>query len=85
MIQRAKKGTWQHSLAGGFAYMTAPFAVHPYDRQRAKEAVKLARASGVTEGEFVEEARSYLKHAVGWPTDVSEQIGYVRQFIKGKL
>ncbi len=81
----ADKPDWQKSLAGGFAFMTAPFAVHPYDRARASEAVKLAKKNGITESEFVQASRDYLKTALGWPTDIEEQVARVSKFISGKL
>ncbi|MEM9310895.1 MAG: hypothetical protein AAGA34_05550 [Pseudomonadota bacterium] len=85
MTEKLAKASWQKSLAGGFAFMTAPFAVHPYDKQRANEAVRVAKLAGVTQTQFLEEASDYLSTAMGWPTDVEEQLARVRKFISGKL
>ena len=85
MDMHLDNASWKKSLAGGFAFMTAPFAVHPYDKQRANEAVRLAKLAGVTEAQFIEEARAYLNRAIGWPTDVGEQLARVAKFVSGRL
>ena len=75
----------KRQLAGGFAHMTAPFAVHPADKKRAKLAVSLDKVAGVSRDEFVAAARDYLVNAQCWPTDVDEQLDLVRDFVGKKL
>lgn len=76
---------WQRQLAGGFAFQNAPFAVHPLDRDRAKEAVALAKSDDISKEQFLGEAEKYLKSAQGWPTDISDQLKLVNKFVGKKL
>ena len=76
---------WIRLIGGGFAHMTAPFAVHPSDRKRANEYLRQAKAHGLTISDAVDHAREYLHTASGWPTDEVEQIQLVKQFFSGKL
>lgn len=76
---------WVRLIGGGFAHMTAPFAVHYYDRERAKEYLEAAKAHGLTISDAVGHAREYLRKAIGWPTDESKQIQLVEEFFAGKL
>ncbi len=76
---------WVKLIGGGFCHMTAPFAVHPQDRKRANEYLKLAKKHEITHSDAVEHAREYLSTAKGWPCDVSEQLTRVRTFFAGKL
>jgi len=76
---------WEKQLAGGFAYMTAPFAEHPSDQKRAKKAIELAREAGITHDEFCDAARKYIETAKGWPTDIDQQMVRVNSFVQGKL
>lgn len=78
-------GSWVRLIGGGFAHTTAPFAVHPHDRVRAKEYLAAAKAHGLTVVDAIGHAREYLRTASGWPTDESEQIRRVEQFFLGKL
>ena len=38
---------WIKLIGGGFAHMSAPFAVHPFDKDRAREYRDQARAAGL--------------------------------------
>lgn len=76
---------WVKLIGGGFAHMTAPFAVHPNDRDRAKEYLRMAKAHGLTVSDAEDHARKYLRTAIGWPTDEADQIARVRKFFSGKL
>lgn len=78
-------GDWVRLIGGGFAQMTAPFAVHPKDRERANEYLKQAKAHGLTISDAVDHAREYLRTASGWPTDEEKQIQRVKKFFMGKL
>lgn len=76
---------WVKFIGGGFAHVTAPFAVHPRDHQRAKEYLKLAKAHGLTVSDAMAHAREYLRGATGFPTDEAEQLRRVEKFFSGKL
>lgn len=76
---------WIKLIGGGFAFQTAPFAVHPLDRDRAKEYLKQAKIHDLTISDAVEHAREYLKDATGWPTSEEEQIQRVKKFFAKKL
>lgn len=76
---------WKRLIGGGFAFQTAPFAVHPLDRDRAKEYLKQAKLHGLTVSDAVEHAREYLKSATGWPTNEEEQLQRVKAFFSKKL
>ncbi|MBF5096012.1 hypothetical protein F1643_18140 [Azospirillum sp. INR13] len=76
---------WVKLIGGGFSHMTAPFAVHPLDRQRARNYLDQAKVYGLTVSDAVSHARSYLRTASGWPTDQDEQIRRVEKFFRGKL
>ena len=76
---------WVKLIGGGFAHMTAPFAVHHNDLQRAEEYLVQANAHGLTVSDAVGHAREYLHTAMGWPTNEVEQIRRVEAFYSGKL
>jgi len=76
---------WVKLIGGGFAHMTAPFAVHAHDQNRAKKYLDQAKAHGLTISDAVAHAKEYLSSAVGWPTDEAEQIQRVEKFFAGKL
>lgn len=85
MTEEVEKPEWERLLAGGFCFMTAPFASHKLDRDRAAESVRLAKREGISADEYVDAARRYLETAHGWPTDINVQLAAVRKFIKNKL
>lgn len=85
MNERKEQADWIKLIGGGFAHMTAPFAVHPLDQQRALKYLDQAKTHGLTVADAVSHARSYLRTASGWPTDEDEQIRRVESFFSGKL
>ena len=76
---------WVALIGGGFAFQTAPFAVHPKDQERAEEYIRVAKEHGMTISDVLEHAREYLRTADGWPTDGEKQIHRVEEFCAGKL
>lgn len=74
--------TWQETIGGGFAYMTAPFAVHPKDRERARDCRSLAKESGATHDEVVEEARKHLQAQGCTDEEIQRQLSRVSEFFK---
>jgi hypothetical protein len=51
--------SWKDKIAGGFGFGTAPFAWHRPDQDRAKDAIKAAKAEGVSREEFAKEIAMY--------------------------
>lgn len=76
---------WIKLIGGGFAHMTAPFAVHPLDKARAKEYLKAAQKHGLTIEDALAHAREYLENANGSPVDIENELLRVRKFIGKKL
>lgn len=76
---------WIKLIDGGFSMMTAPFAVHPHDRDRANEYVKKAKIHGLTVADAIGHAKQYLQSAKGCPCNEDEQIQRVKAFVVGKL
>ena len=74
--------TWQDLLRGGFAYQTAPFAVHPLDYGRAREMVYLARHHKISIADICHEARNYLSASGCDPMWISEEIERIETFYK---
>lgn len=54
-------GTWQSLLPGAFAGTTAPFGVHPNDRERALKMFRVALRQGATLSDVLVEAERYLR------------------------
>ena len=52
---------WKDNIAGGFGFGTAPFASHRPDQDRAKDAIKAAKAEGASREEFANEIASYAR------------------------
>ena len=77
--------SWKRLIGGAFSGMTAPFAVHPNDRARAKKYLKKAKAEGLTVSDAVRQAKLHLENATGWPTDIDKQLAAVRKYFTGKL
>lgn len=84
-MSKSQEIDWVKLIGGGFAHMTAPFAVHPLDRDRAKVYLQEAKAHGLTVADAVSHARAYLRTALGWPTDEAQQFQLVEKFFSGKL
>ncbi|MBC17446.1 MAG: hypothetical protein CL942_14405 [Desulfovibrio sp.] len=85
MTTTASSVGWVKLIGGGFAHQTAPFAVHPLDRSRAKEYLQQAKAHGLTVSDAVAHAKEYLDTAIGWPINEAEELQRVRKFFAGKL
>jgi len=50
---------WKDLIAGSFGFGTAPFAAYPADLDFASQAVRAAKAEGVTREEFAREIAAY--------------------------
>lgn len=76
---------WIRLIGGGFAHMSAPFAIHPLDRDRAKEYRKAAGAAGLTWAEICSHFEAYADEE-GWSSAKrSEELARVRKFMSGKI
>ena len=76
---------WKRLIGGAFAGETAPFAVHPNDKKRAKKYFEQAKAEGLSVSDAVRHAKLHLENATGWPTDIDKQLAAVRKYFTGKL
>ena len=82
MDERSEKADWRRLLAGGFAFMSAPFAVHPLDEQRARKMVFAAKREGASLAEIKAEAEAYLRKNSWRPEDIAEEAKRVEAFVK---
>jgi|GEM_PF-2462794 len=73
---------WKNLLRGGFAYMEAPFAVHPLDDRRARNMVYLSKAHKVTLKEILDEATIYLTSINQSEAAIQEQLDRVKRYYK---
>lgn len=73
---------WRHWLAGGFAFMDAPFASHPKDEGRARKMVFAAMRDGATIEDIKTAAQDYLKERSWIPEAIPAQIVRVERFVK---
>lgn len=73
---------WRRLLRGGFAFETAPFAVHPLDRERARLKYHFALRAEASAEDILLEARNYLEDAIGLGgRSHDERLIRVRQFL----
>lgn len=84
-VSKMEQKDWIELIGGGFAFQTAPFAMHANDKARAHEYLEEAIGAGLHVSDAVGHARSYLAIAPSFPTNESEQLERVRMFFSGKL
>jgi hypothetical protein len=54
----------KYRIGGGFAFVSAPFAVHPNDERRARATIRLMKAYGRSRSQIIEAFRDYVvKHS----------------------
>ncbi len=76
---------WVRLIGGGFAHMSAPFAIHPLDRTRAKEYRNTLIAAGLGWAEVRAHFEAYADDK-GWGSSKrSEELERVRKFMRGKV
>lgn len=71
---------WKNLLAGGFAYLTAPFAGHPLDKKRAINMFLTTKIKNISLAKILKEAKKYLLSQGVNPDYVSEDINDVKEF-----
>ena len=71
---------WKELLHGGFAFMTAPFGVHPNDEKRAEEFLEVAKAQGIKLNEVLTEADEYLRNQGCNQDYIEKELDRVRKF-----
>ena len=76
------KQDWRHLLAGGFAFMDAPFASHPLDAKRARRMCFAAMRDGVSLEEIKQAAADYLDSHSWNPATIPKQIKSVERFVR---
>lgn len=74
--------TWQEQIPGCFAGMTAPFAQHPKDEQRALELLKAMQEKGVTWAEAEAAIRAYLTGQNVTAAELSKQMQRVEDRLR---
>lgn len=80
--EEPKKQDWRNYLRGGFAYMDAPFAVHPLDEARARKMFFAAMRENVTIDDIKKAAQEYLEKRSWNPDAIPTQIKRVERFVK---
>lgn len=82
--EEAPDAAWRRLLRGGFAFETAPFAVHPKDAARAREMYFMALRAGASRQDVLEEAKSHLIEMIpSSPKEVRRLMRSVDAFMKG--
>ena len=72
-------------IKGGFAFMDAPFGVHPRDRERALAYRDAAVAAGLGWADAEADVRAYAAEK-GWTADLTEeQVGRARKLLTPQL
>lgn len=69
-------------LGGAFAFMTAPFGVHPKDRERAEPYRDAAIAAGLQWNNIEADIREYLATHRATSDFVEDQVGRAKKFFK---
>lgn len=75
-----EKVDWKKLVPGCFAGETAPFGVHPNDKQRAKKMFRAAMHSDVTMNDILVEAKRYLRSQGVSKDGVSEELTRIKRF-----
>jgi hypothetical protein len=72
-------------IKGAFAFMDAPFGLHPADRKRAVEYRKQAAASGLTWADAEDDVRTYAA-SKGWTAaETEKQVLRAKKLLTPKL
>ena len=74
--------TWQDEISGGFAGMTAPFALHPNDKKRAFAMLSSMNEQGVTWPEVETAIRDYLTERNVIQSELDKQMKRVEEKLK---
>lgn len=76
---------WKKLIGGGFAYMDAPFGLHPNDEKRALLMVEEMQAAGVSWAEAEGAIQEYLASQGVTGVKMEKQMERVRKLIRPKL
>ncbi|MBP2279149.1 hypothetical protein [Sphingomonas sp. PL20] len=72
---------WDKLVGGGFAHMSAPFAIHPSDKQRARAYRDQAKAAGLGWADVEGHVNGYADKK-DWTDDKrAEEMKRVRKYI----
>lgn len=82
MEKEPEQDDWRNLLAGGFAYMSAPFAVHPLDALRARRMVFATMREGVSVEDIMRAAEDYLNSQSWNPPAISKEVKRVERFVR---
>ncbi len=72
---------WRRLLKGGFAFETAPFAVHPLDHRRAERMVFVAARAGALRSDILDAATVHLRGEGIREADLEIHLARVQQFL----
>ena len=76
---------WLRLAGGGFAFMSAPFAVHPLDKRRAVAFREEAKMAGLDWPAVAGHVDAWAERE-GWSdTKRAEEMARVQKFMKGHL
>ena len=71
---------WQSLIPGCFAGDTAPFGIHPYDKERAIKMLHVALHQGIKFSDVINEAKEHLKSKNVHNDFIIDQIKLIRKF-----
>lgn len=74
--------TWQEQIPGGFAGMTASFAMHPNDENRAFTMLETMREQGVTWAEAKAAIQDYLTGKNVTSNERAKQMGRAEERLR---
>jgi hypothetical protein len=69
-------------VGGGFAHMTAPYAVHPLDRQRAAEYLSAALKANIQWHQAKQDIQAYLASQGCTPEQIEEEVVRAAKFLE---
>lgn len=79
--------SWKEQVGGGFAYMTASYASHPLDNERAFDLLQILRREQISWSEVNLEFRAYLSGQGANTALIEEQMaiieGHLRPWLTG--
>ena len=73
---------WIKLIGGGFAFMSAPFAVHPMDAERAREYRQQAKMHGLEWGDIQRHLSAYMDQKSFTVEAKAKELERARKFFK---
>lgn len=76
---------WVKLIGGAFAFMDAPFAVHPKDEERAYDYRERAKLAGLNWSDVERHMNLYMDSQSIEPAAQNKQMARAREFFQGSL